>query len=87
MNEIEIHFSKSGNTVIGNYTAYVPLDKAMQAKSVFMPEGFKVRCALPDFARLVEYVQTFGHCIKTLTGFRKACELAGVSLERSVNAR
>ena len=82
MSTIEVYFSPKGNTVIGNYSAYKPLDVAMQSKSVFMPDGHFVKCELSDFARLVEHIQTFGNCIKTLAGFKKACELAGVELQK-----
>lgn len=83
MNEIEIHFAKNGNTIVGSYTEYRELDKAMIAKSVFLPEGHCVKGQLSDFRRLTEYVQLFGHCIKTMSAFQNACNLAGIAFERT----
>lgn len=80
MNEIEITFNELGNTIVGEYTEYAKLDKAIARKSVFTPYGKTIRCDLATLRRLVEHVALFGHCIKTLAGFRKACELAGVEL-------
>lgn len=78
--EIEVYFDTAGNTVVGNYFTYATLDGAMRSKSVFHPHGYSIRCESSDFARLVEYVQLFGHCIKTLAAFQNACKLSGIEL-------
>lgn len=80
MNEILIYFEKAGNTIVGNYTAYSHLDKAMARKSVFVPFGHSVMGTKEDIARLTDYVGLFGHCIKTLAAFKKAVELAGCTI-------
>jgi hypothetical protein len=80
MNTIEIHFSPSGNTVIGSYSKYLKLLSAIEAKSVFLPNGHCIKGSLTDLARLVEYVCVFGHCIKSMNGWLKACELAGMEV-------
>jgi len=88
MNEITLHLHASGNTIVGGiWKDYVAFDKAVKAKSVFVPSGFVIKATNADFFRLVEYVQLFGNCIKTLAGFRKACNLAGISLEKDKLAR
>lgn len=77
----EITFNDGGlSTIIGNYSAYLELDKAINAKSVYRPVGRMLKCDLITLKTLVEHVQLFGHCIKTLKGFRKVCELAGAEL-------
>ena len=80
MNTIEVYFKSTGNTIVGNYSAYMPLRLAMEKKAVFVPDGFAIKCELPDLHRLIEHIQIFGNCIKTLAGFKKACELSGVEL-------
>ena len=76
---IEIYFDETGNTVIGSYTDYLPLDKAMTKKAANMvfPNGLTISGDKSEIARLADYVLTFGNCIKTLAGWKKACELAG----------
>lgn len=82
---IEIHFNRAGNTVIGDYSVYAALDRAIEAKHVFRPFGWIVTGTPADISRLSEHVALFGNCIKTLTGFRRACELAGCILTEQNN--
>jgi hypothetical protein len=79
--EMEVTFNQAGNTIIGSYGEYAKLDKAIAAKNVFVPYGFTVKaCDALTFRSLVDHVEVFGHCIKTLAGFRKACQLSGAAL-------
>ena len=79
MATIEITFNQAGNTVIGSYTDYLPLDKAItkKAANILFPNGLTISGERAEIARLADYVLTFGNCIKTLAGWKKACELAG----------
>jgi len=78
----EIHFSPAGNTIIGNHSAYRDLDLAIEQKSVPLPYGYVIEGEERDIRRLAEYVELFGNCIRRLAGWQKACELAGVTIER-----
>jgi hypothetical protein len=84
MNTIEIHFSTRGNTVIGSYTDYLPLDSAIAKKlasnrDIMFPQGMIVKGEKADIARLAEMVLTFGNCLKSKLAWVNACKLAGVS--------
>lgn len=86
MNALEVYFNARGNTVIGNYSTYLKLDGAMQAKGVFSPVGYVIKVATnSDFSRLLEHVRLFGNCIKTLAGFDNACKLAGVEFVKDTH--
>lgn len=76
----EIHFSPKGNTVVGGYSAYRDLDSAIEQKHVPLPYGYVIAGEESDIRRLAEYVSLFGNCIRRLAGWRKACELAGVTI-------
>lgn len=83
--KIEIHFSKSGNTVCGNYFgAYRQLDAAIAAKKfISFPQGLKISGDETTIARLADNVLTFGNCIKTLAGWQSACRLSDCVCEVS----
>ena len=50
---------------------------AKKAANILFLNGLKISGDKTEIARLAEYVLTFGNCIKTLAGWKKACELAG----------
>jgi hypothetical protein len=77
---VEIHFSPKGNTIIGSHAAYLALDSAIENKSVPCPYGHCIKGDELEIKRLAEYVSLFGYCIRSLAGWRKACELAGTEL-------
>lgn len=80
----EITFNSKGNTIFGNYSVYRDLDCAMQNKSVLEPTGYTISGEESDIRRLTEYVQLFGYCIRSIAGWRKACELGNCKMEKAI---
>lgn len=87
MNEIEIYFNRAGNTVVGCYTTYQPLDAAISKKNVFFPHGAFVKGSKSEILRLIENVQLWGNCIKSFAGWKKVCELSGVEFGKDATSR
>ena len=80
-NPLEITFHKAGNTIVGGpFSLYRRIDSAITAKSITVPEGITVQGDIGTMTRLAQYLELFGHCIKTDRAFRHACKLAGVEL-------
>lgn len=84
MKNIEISFNPYGNTVVGNYSKYRALDLAIDRKQVPEPHGYTIKGTDADIVRLAEYVSLFGYCIRSIKGWRKACNLAGVEITKNV---
>lgn len=76
---IEITFNPIGNTVIGSYSTYLQLDKAIASKKhIAFPSGLTVSGNASEILRLADYVLTFGNCLKSLRAWQHACHLANV---------
>lgn len=77
---IEVTLNERGNTIVGNYTDYLPLSNAMDkcAGKFMFPSGFVIVADKSGIARMADYVLTFANCLKTRRAWENCAVLADV---------